>query len=240
MDTNGLVTQRIEDGRRFIKALSARDFDVTAAFWVRTSEEDVWVFYIASTKADGGKLAEAYSELYGILQTMEGTTISASDVKLIGSESAVTTDIFQVRRRYPDTFVDASIARPLGGLMVEEAYVYGPPETLRQSYTVQYVRQGQSNRWQATTERGKMIKNLRTKGSVAYTSAHRQGENPSDENFALVSVLLELDPRCDDRDLIVNPGVWGVFSRQAGLAADEMFRTHHPEAIIEHTDEVEV
>jgi hypothetical protein len=41
-------------------------------------------------------------------------------------------------------------------------------------------------------------------------------------------------------DLIVNPGVWELFSRQAGLAADEMFRTHHPEAIIEHTNEVEV
>jgi hypothetical protein len=27
----------------FINLLSARDFGVTAAFWVRTSEEDVWL-----------------------------------------------------------------------------------------------------------------------------------------------------------------------------------------------------
>jgi hypothetical protein len=132
--------------------------------------------------------------------------------------------------------VDASIARPVGELMVEEAYVYGPPETLRQSYTVHYVRQGQTNQWRATAERRNMIKNVRDKGAVAYTSAHWQGQNPGDENFALVSVLLELDPRCNDRDLIVNPGVWQLFGHQAVLAADEMFRTHHPEAIIEHAN----
>ncbi len=124
--------------------------------------------------------------------------------------------------------------------MVEEASVYGPPETLRQSYIVRYVRQGRTSQWRATAERGKMLKNLRTKGAVTYKAAHWEGQNPSEENFALVTVLLELDPRCDDRDLIVNPAVWELFSRQAGMAADEMFRSHHPEAIIEHTNEVEV
>jgi hypothetical protein len=234
MDTNGLVTRRIEDGRKFIDQLAAYDFDVTVAFWVRTSEEDVWLFYIASTRADNRKLSDAYSELYGILRTMEGTTISASDVKLIGSTNPITTDVLQVRRVYPNTFVNSSILRQVGGVMVEEAYVYGPPETLRLSYTVRYVRKGQTNEWEATAERGKMMKNVRAKGAVAYTSAHWQGQSPSDENFAVVSVLLELDPRCDDRDLIVSPGVWEMFDHQAGLAADEMFKQHHPEAVVKH------
>lgn len=84
--TNGLVTRRIEDGRKFIKMLSVRGFEVTSAWWVRTTEEDVWFLYIASPKVDEKKLATAYSEAYSILQTMEGTTVSASEVKLIGAE----------------------------------------------------------------------------------------------------------------------------------------------------------
>lgn len=81
-----------------------------------------------------------------------------------------------------------------------------------------------------------MLKDVRVKGAVAYTSAQRGGHRAEDEDFALVSVLLEMDPRCDDRDLIVNPGVWELLSHQAGQVADEMFRAHHPEALVEHVN----
>lgn len=236
MDTNGLVARRVEDGRKFINLLSARGFDVTAACWVRTSEEDVWLLYIASTKADNRKLADAYSEAYRILQTMEGTTVSASEVKLIGEKNPITAEILDARRRFADTFVDSAILGRIGSLMIEEAYIYGPPETLRQEYTVRYVRQGRTNQWRATAEPGKLLRDVKAKGAVAYATARRGDETLDDENFALVSVLLELDPRCDDRALTTSPGVWQVLSHQAGQAADEMFRSHHPDALIEHAN----
>ena len=232
MDTNGLVTRRIEDGRKFINLLSARGFDVAAACWVRTSEDSVWILYISSPRVDGWKLADAYREAYGILQTLEGSMISASEVKLIGEKNPITTEILEVSRRYPDTFVDSSILRRTGSVMIEEAYIYGPTQTLRQEYSVRYVRQGQTNKWKSTAERGSMLKEVKAKGAVAYTSGRWEGQTPDAEKFALVSVLLELDPRCDDR----SPGVWQVLTHQAGLAADEMFRSRHPEALIEHAN----
>ena len=242
MDTNSLVTRRVEDGRmtrrvedgrKFIQLLSASGFDVTAACWVKTGEEDDWLLYVLSPRVDDRKLANAYSEAYAVLQTMEGTTVSASEVALIGENSLMAAEILNVCRRYPDTFVDSSLWRQVSSVMIEEAYVYGPPQTLRQAYTVRYVRQGLTNQWRATAERGKMLKDVRVKGPVAYTSGRWEEDH---ETFALVSVLLELDPRCDDRDLNGNPGVWQVLERQAGLAADEMFRAHHPEASIEHAN----
>ena len=237
MDTNGLVARRVEDGRKFINTLSERGFDVTAACWVRTSEEDIWFLYVASPKVDDRKLADAYSQAYSILQTIEGTTVSASEVKLIGEHNQITTAILDVRRRYPDTFVDSSILHKFGSVLIEEAYIYGPPQTLRQAYTVRYVRQGQTNHWRATAKRGEMLRNVKVKGPVAYTSVGREGQMRDDERFALVSVFLDMDPRCDDRDLIVSPGVWEVLGLQAGLAADEMFKQHHPDAVIEHVIE---
>jgi hypothetical protein len=239
MDTNGLVTRRVEDGRKYINLLSARGFDVTAACWVRTSEEDVWLLYVASPRVDNRKLADAYSGAYAVLQTMEGTTVSASEVKLVGENSLIATEILDVRRRYADTFVDSSILRQVGSVMIEEAYVYGPPQTLRQEYTVQYDRQGQTNQWRATAERGKMRKDVKAKGSVAYFSYRGEDQTADDDRVALVSVILELDPRFDDRDLIVSPGVWQVLGHQAGLAADEVFRAHHPDALIEHVSQDE-
>ena len=236
MDTNGLVTRRVEDGQKYINSLSLKGFDVTAACWVRTSDEDVWLLYVASPRVDNRKLADAYSEAYAVLQTMEGTTISASEVKLVGENNPIATEILDVRRRYADTFVDSSILRQLGSVMIEEAYVYGPPQTLRQAYTVRYVRQGQTNQWRATAERGKMLKDVKAKGGQ---KGRWEGQTADDERFALVSVFLELDPRCDDRDLFVSPGVWQVLGHQAGLAADEMFRAHHPDALIEHVSQDE-
>ena len=84
MVANDLVERRIRDGRTFINTLYKHGFDVTVSFWARTSEDDVWLLYVASPKVDERKLADAYREVYGVLQTIQGTTVSASDVKLIG------------------------------------------------------------------------------------------------------------------------------------------------------------
>src|SRR5262249_36141277 len=110
--------------------------------------------------------------------------------------------------------------------------------TLRQAYTVRYHREDRSNNWRATTRRGRMLRDVTARGAVAYTSARWEGQTADDENFATVSVLLELDPRCDDRDLIVHPNTWVALGDQANEMADEMFRLHHPEAVIEHSGEL--
>ena len=184
MDTNDLVTRRndqvkrrVEDGQKYINSLSEKGFDVTAACWVRTSDEDVWLLYVASPRVDNGKLADAYREAYAVLQTMGGTIVSASEVKLVGENSLIATEILNVRRRYANTFVDSSILRQLGSVMIEEAYVYGPPQTLRQEYTVRYIRQGQTNEWLATAERGKMRKDVKAKGSFTYFSYLGEGRD---------------------------------------------------------------
>jgi hypothetical protein len=52
-----------------------------------------------------------------------------------------------------------------------------------------------------------------------------------------VLVLLEIGPQFDDERLLKNPGVLRAMKWQAAIIADEMFKSHHPDAVIEHVDD---
>lgn len=238
MDTDSLVKARINDGRKFINVLSDRGFDVTAACWAETSEDGIWFLYVASQEVDRKKLAAAYREAFAILDTIPGTMLSASNVKLIGTNNPITLDILELRKLYSERLVGSPTAFELGSTGVNSIYVYEGPTLLRQSFSVRYYRQGQTNQWQARTEREKVYRDLRAQGAVAYSTARREGESPDDERFAIVSVLLELDPRFDEESIILNPDLEQLLANQARQVADERFRSHHPDAVVDHINDV--
>ena len=133
MDTYTLVENRIDDGRKLINLLTRVGFPLTAVCWVKTSEQGDWYLYIASTTVDQMDLASAYRDVYGVLTTISGTSISVSDVKLIGMNNPITKDILEIRQRYPGKLPTISRRRQLGSVAVDEVYVYplGPgPEML--------------------------------------------------------------------------------------------------------------
>jgi len=51
MDTESLVENLIDDGQKLIEEVSQRGFSVTAAFWLKASEDDRWYFYLVSPVA---------------------------------------------------------------------------------------------------------------------------------------------------------------------------------------------
>ena len=53
---------------------------------------------------------------------------------------------------------------------------------------------------------------------------------------ASVTVLLEIGPRFDDQAVLSDPNVISVMTTQAQDEADEMFRSYHPDAVIEHVN----
>jgi len=133
MDTYTLVENRRDDGRKLINLLTQTGFPLTAVCWVKTSEEGDWYLYIASNSVDQKGLASAYREVYGVLKTISGTSISFSDVKLVGINNPITKDILEIRERYPGRLPTISRRRQLGSVAVDEVYVYplGPiPELL--------------------------------------------------------------------------------------------------------------
>ena len=52
MDQALLVEQQIDDGQEFFDLLISDGFDVSAAAWVKPSEEDRWLLYLVSKVVD--------------------------------------------------------------------------------------------------------------------------------------------------------------------------------------------
>jgi hypothetical protein len=103
------------------------NFDVTAAFWLKTSEEDWWHLYVASTVTDERGPIEAYGTLHTSLRQLSGTTLSVTDVKLIGASNPITVDVLKAQTRYSGSEPIHFDGSYLGGTFVEDALLYPPP-----------------------------------------------------------------------------------------------------------------
>jgi len=122
-----LVDRRGDDGQKLILQLARDGFDVTAAFWLRPSEDNWWHLYIASKVVDEHGPSAAYRALRISQQQLAGTTISLVDVKLIGASHPITRDVLKIQKRYSGRTPIRFGGALLGGLSVEEALIYPPP-----------------------------------------------------------------------------------------------------------------
>lgn len=127
MDTNVLVGELADDGRKLLERLAQEGFDVTAAFWVRSDEDGAWRFYIASPAADGWGVTEAYRRVHAAVRGMlPPFWVDPLEIKLIGAEHPVTKDVLAIHERaagnqgYPIRWEGSR----LGNLSVDGAYLY--------------------------------------------------------------------------------------------------------------------
>ncbi len=240
MGTETLVDNQIEDGRKLLNLLVERGFEVTVAGWARRLDDGIWNLYVATKRVDDDGLFAAYMEFNRIFRLTSDAWVSDSDITLIGKESPIAKDLAELARKYTGWVAIRSYRLKLGPMAVDAVYVYPPPISLRQLYSVRYRRNDEANSWRATTKRGELFRNMKAKGAVAYTTGFWEGESKEDQTSATVTVLLEIDPRFDDKDALDDPGVWQVLESQARMIADEMFKTRHPDALITNQEHVDV
>jgi len=237
MDTQTLVDDKIHDGQRFITLLVQKKFEVVVACWVKTSEEDDWFLYVASGEVDKKGLAEAYREAYRALEVLDTPWITASQLKLVRSDDPIVADVKETQHLLTAAFPTISHRPQLGDLSTQEVYIYPHLEPdkvlLRQVFSITYVRQENTNIWNATTRPGGFHRGVRAKGAVSYTTASYEGEKPEEQRFAIVSVLVEIDPKFDERAFLERPDTRSMLADQARRMADELFTSKHPEAIIQ-------
>jgi hypothetical protein len=105
---------------------------------------------------------------------------------------------------------------------------------VRRSYHVEYTRVGNGNTWSAITKRGRLLRGVKAKGAVGYSTAAWEGETPDDQKHAIVAVLLEVDPQSDESGVADDPDLHHRFTEQAQRSADEMFLSRHPRAHVQH------
>jgi hypothetical protein len=129
MDTELLVDDRIEDGRELLAQLAVTGFDITVAFWVRTSDEDLWFLYIASSAVARGSIGDAYGIVYSALSRLPNPSITLSDIKLVRPENPIAAAAKAVLDRYAAKIPTRYKGDWLGELAIEEAYIYPPMES---------------------------------------------------------------------------------------------------------------
>jgi hypothetical protein len=237
MDSDALVEEQIEIGRKLLGLLKLKGIDVTAAAWVKAGERDTWSLYIATEEVDRNGKTDAYLEIRSTLRSMPEAHIPMLDVKVIGVSHPLAKDIQKLLGEPTASIPVRYRGSLLGGMVVDGVYIYPPFDPLRLAFTVAYSRFGDTNHWLARTERGELLRGTQAKGAVGYLTARWRSDQAGIERFATVPVLLDVGPQFDDRRSLDDPNVRRVMRSQAATVADEMFRSHHPDAEIEHDEE---
>jgi hypothetical protein len=127
MDQALLVEQQIDDGQELTDLLISDGFDVSAAAWVKPSEEDRWLLYLVSKEVDDRGLSAAYRAVHPVLGKIHAPWVSLADLKLVGPTNPVAADILEINRKYPGRSPTRTRRAQLGGMPIDEAYVYPTP-----------------------------------------------------------------------------------------------------------------
>jgi hypothetical protein len=130
VDTEILVENLIEDGQKLVEELPQRGFEVTAAFWLKASEDGKWYFYIISPLVDAEGLAKAYRQLHPLVRAMPSPFwIDPLEIKLIGPDNPMARDVLAIYSRASGPRVSPIRwgGKKLGNVSIEGAYLYPLP-----------------------------------------------------------------------------------------------------------------
>ena len=126
MGQGTLVEMQIDGGKALVDSLRNAGFDVTVSGWTETSEEGDWYLYIASKDVDDRGLAGAYQTVYITIRANPEFGIDPFEVKLIGQNNPIATDMLAIRGAGGARIATRSRRPKLGHMSVEETYVYAP------------------------------------------------------------------------------------------------------------------
>jgi hypothetical protein len=128
MDQEPLVTEQIEDGKRLIERLVNEGVSVTAAGWVKETENGRWYLYLASNLVgDDGATRPAYSRINATVRQMPQLVwIRPLKVKAIAPSDPVAQAAVEISRRYPSKHPIRLGGGDMGGVSVDEVYIYPP------------------------------------------------------------------------------------------------------------------
>jgi hypothetical protein len=127
MDQGPLVIEQIDAGGRFLAEFE-KYAPVRVAFWLKDSEGR-WNLYVASDQVDDNNVDVAYGEVLRIAGQMRDPNFDPFQVKLIGAADPLANQVVAIRDRYPGRSPTRYHGHQLGGVSIEEAYIYPSPVT---------------------------------------------------------------------------------------------------------------
>jgi hypothetical protein len=126
MDQGALVMPQIDAGARLVN-----EFDkyapVRAAFWLKAKDEGEWYLYLASDRIDDSNFDVAYGEVLRLTGKSPTPWLDPFQVKVISAEDRLARAVLELLARFPGKMATRYHGRELGGIPVEEVYIYPTP-----------------------------------------------------------------------------------------------------------------
>lgn len=126
MDQGPLVTEQIDAGANLAKAFGKRS-PLQAAFWLKESEDGQWYLYLVSDQINDTNFDLAYGEVIRLLAPRPHLWLDPFQVKVAGVDDRVAQAVIAIQRKYPNPSATRLRNRMLGGVYVDEVYVYPIP-----------------------------------------------------------------------------------------------------------------
>jgi hypothetical protein len=126
MDQGPLVRDQIEAGARFIAEFE-KYVPVRVAFWLKDSEDRMWSLYIVSDQINDTNFDMAYGEVVRLAAEMRDPDFDQFQVKPIGIDDPVARAVLDLQQGNTGRRATRYYGPPLGGLSVEEVYIYPLP-----------------------------------------------------------------------------------------------------------------
>jgi hypothetical protein len=126
MDQAPLVIDEINAGQAFVKRL--HDYvPVKAAWWLRRAEQWIRNLYVAVDVSNQSDVDLAYGEVLRITREIKDDYyIDPFRVKVVSTNDPVAKAIMDSYRRFPAGIRPRFDGRVIGGVAVDEVYIYPP------------------------------------------------------------------------------------------------------------------
>ncbi len=126
MDQATLVDRRIDDGHKLLLQLARENFDVAVAFWLKAPEDPWPHLFIASGLVQDDGPIDGYRAMQTSLKKLPGTSVSLTDIKLIGVRKPLAGEVKMLLRKSGGSVPIHIRGGQLADLAFEELYVYPP------------------------------------------------------------------------------------------------------------------
>jgi len=126
MDQGPLVSEQIDAGARFLGEFQ-KYLPIQISFWLKESDEGEWNLYVASDQITDDNFDVAYGEVVRIAGQLRDPWFDTFQVKLAGANDPIAQAALDIQRRYPGRIPTRFHGKTLGGMSVDEVYIYPPP-----------------------------------------------------------------------------------------------------------------
>lgn len=117
---------QIDAGARLVNEFDAYA-PLRAAFWLKSKDEGEWFLYLASDRIDDTNFDRAYGEVLRLTSKSPSPWLDPFQVKVVAADDPLAKDVIALLAKYPGRGALRYHGRELGGLPVEDVYIYPTP-----------------------------------------------------------------------------------------------------------------